>query len=211
MSLAFPILIGLLVALLAITPPGLINMTAAKISLQEGKTRAFIFALGATIVILIQTFLAVIFARFIDFNPEIVLVLRGVGLGIFLALTFYFFWTSKKFEPKKNEIKLRSKKNRFFLGMLLSALNFFPIPFYVFISVTLASYNYFIFQKFFIYSFVIGTGLGSYLAFYCYISLFKKFENKVTFIINNMNYIIGAITGLVSVLTLINIINTISN
>lgn len=206
MIFALPLFLGFITSAVGITPPGLINMTAAKVSIEEGRTRAFVFSLGATSIILVQTFIAIIFARFIDENPDIVILLRETGLAIFMVLTFYFFWTSKKMKPKEQNVKLRSKKSRFFLGMLLSALNFFPIPFYVFVSVTLATYNYFSFEKPFIYTFVFGSGIGALFAFYCYIAFFKKMETKTAFILNNMNYIIGSITGLVSIITLINVL-----
>jgi len=207
MTFALPLLLGFMTSAIGITPPGLINMTAAKVSILEGRTRAFVFASGAVVVILLQTFLAVIFAKFIDKNPSVVVLLREIGVVIFIILTFYFFSTSKKISTTPDTIKLRSKKSRFFLGMLLSALNFFPIPFYVFVSVTLASYNYFSFEKSFVYNFVIGSGVGSFFAFYCYIVFFKKLENKAEFLMKNMNYIIGSITGTVALITLINIIN----
>ncbi len=206
MGYALPLFLGFVTASVGIIPPGLINMTAAKVSLNEGRTRAMVFALGATVIILIQTFIAVLFARFIDKNPDIVILLREIGLAIFVVLTIFFFWKANRSSTEKKELKLRSKKSRFFLGMLLSALNFFPIPFYVFVSVTLASYNYFSFEKQFICTFVLGSGIGAFFAFYCYIAFFEKMETKTTFLIKNMNYIIGAITGLVSIITLINII-----
>jgi len=206
MGFAMPLVLGFITSSLGIIPPGLINMTAAKVSLKEGRTRALIFASGASVVVIFQTLIAVLFAHFIDENPQIVIMLREIGLAIFLALTFYFFLTAKKVKPKKKQVKLHSKKSRFFMGMLLSALNFFPIPFYVFVSISLASYNYFSFEKSFVYTFVFGSGVGSFFAFYCYIAFFKKMEDQTTFILKNMNYIIGSVTGLVSVLTLINII-----
>ncbi len=207
MTIVLPLFLGFLTSAIGITPPGLINMTAAKVSIEEGRTRAFVFAVGAVLIILVQTFLAVVFAKVIDQNPSVVILFREVGLVFFVGLTAYFFLTSKKIKRKKNEIKLKSKKSRFFLGMLLSALNLFPIPFYVFVSVTLASYNYFSFEKSFVYSFVIGSGLGALFAFYCYIVFFKKMERKTNFLLINMNYIIGSITGLVSIITLANIVN----
>lgn len=207
MNIALPVFLGFLTSAIGITPPGLINMTAAKVSIEEGRTRAFIFASGAVVIIFLQTFLAVFFAKFIDNNPSVVLMLREVGLIIFAALTVYFFFFAKNIKRKDDETRLKSKKSRFFLGMLLSALNFFPIPFYVFVSVTLASYDYFSFEKSFVNSFVFGSGLGAFFAFFCYIDFFKKMESKAEFLLKNMNYIIGSITGLVSVLTLINIIN----
>lgn len=207
MNFALPIFLGFLTSAIGITPPGLINMTAAKVSIEEGRQRAFIFAIGAVTIILLQAFLAVVFAKFIDGNPSVVILLREVGLVIFTALTFYFFLTSKKIKKKDDSTRLKSKRSRFFLGMLLSALNFFPIPFYVFVSVTLASYDYFSFEKSFVYSFVLGSGLGAMFAFYCYIAFFKKLESKTEFFMENMNYIIGSITGIVSLITLANIVN----
>ena len=180
-------------------------MTAAKVSVNEGRTRALIFAGGATAVVLLQTFLALIFAKFIDRNPEVNVLLREIGLAIFLALTIFFFWRGQHAPPVR-ELRLHSKRSRFFLGMLLSALNFFPIPFYVFVSISLASYDYFHFRNPDIPAFVLGSGIGAYLGFYCYIAFFKKLETRTQFILRNMNYIIGSITGFVSVVTLYNII-----
>lgn len=207
MGFALPLFLGFLTASAGITPPGLINMTAAKVSVREGRTQALIFALGATVVVLIQIFIAVIFAQFIDRNPDVLILLREIGLAIFIGLTIFFFLRGQSTQkPGKKQIKLHSKKSRFFLGMLLSALNFFPIPFYVFISITLASYNYFSFDNFFISTFVFGSGIGAFFAFYCYIAFFKKLEDKTTFILKNMNYIIGTITGIVSAFTMWNVI-----
>ncbi len=206
MGYALPLFLGFITASTGIIPPGLINMTAAKVSLNEGRTRALVFAAGATLVVLVQTFIAVLFARFIDRNPDVIILLREIGLAIFLVLTVYFFWIAKNPKKEKEDTKLKSKKSRFFLGMLLSALNFFPIPFYVFVSVTLATYNYFSFEKPFIYTFVAGSGIGAFFAFYCYIAFFRKLETKTKFLLNNMNYIIGSITGLVSLITFFHII-----
>lgn len=206
MGFALPLFLGFLASSVGITPPGLINMTAAKVGLKEGRTQALVFAAGASLVVLFQALIAVLFAKFLDKHPEIVIMLREIGLAVFGALTIYFFVTGRKVKHEKKEIKLHSKKSRFFMGMLLSALNFFPIPFYVFISITLASFNYFSFEKSFIYTFVFGSGIGAYFAFYCYIAFFKKMETRTAFILNNVNYIIGSVTGLISILTLVNIL-----
>lgn len=181
-------------------------MTAAKVSVKEGRAQALIFAAGATLVVLFQTYIAVVFARFIDANPDVLVLLREIGLGIFVALTVFFFWQGQT-EPQEAKVKFHSKRSRFFFGMLLSALNFFPIPFYVFISVTLASYRYFSFDDLYVLTFVLGSGLGAFFGFWCYIAFFKKLEARTTFLLRNMNYIIGTITALVSVITVCNIVN----
>ena len=194
-------------ATIGIFPPGLINMTAAKISLKDGKTRALVFVLGALIVVFIQTFIALIFARYIDSHQEIGLLFKEIGFVVFSILTIFFFFIAKK--PASNvqeKIKIKSKKSRFFLGMMISAINFFPIPYYVFMSISLASLGYFYFNETSIYFFTLGVVLGSFFVFYGYITFLKKLEAKTTFVSKNINYIIGSITAFVAFMSLLYIV-----
>ena len=92
------------------------------------------------------------------------------------------------------------------MGMLISAINFFPIPYYVFVSVTLASYHIFDFQPASIYSLVVGVVLGSLFVFYLYVLFFNKMKSKADYFMQNMNKIIGIITAIVALLTLYNVI-----
>ena len=206
MNVITSLFLGFITAFIGITPPGLINMTAAKVNLKEGKRSAYWFVLGAVIIIFCQASLAIFFAQFIKARPDVVVLLREVGFGIFLLLTIYFLFVAKKPKKKKGKIKKKSTSTRFFLGMLLSALNFFPIPYYVFVSVSLASYNLFYFDITSVLVFVTGVVLGSFLVFYCYITFFQKIQDKTDYLMRNMNTIIGSITGLVSLITLINIV-----
>jgi threonine/homoserine/homoserine lactone efflux protein len=206
MNLIISLFSGFISAFIGITPPGLLNMTAAKVSLKEGRRNAFWFVSGAVVVIFIQVYLAVLFARIINARPDIILLLREVGFGIFGSLTVYFLWIAKQPKIKQPKIKKQSKKKRFFLGMLLSALNFFPIPYYVFVSVSLYSYTVFSFDVTSVFTFVSGAVLGSVLVFYFYIAFFQKIEKKADYLLRNMNKIIGGITGLVAVITLVNIL-----
>jgi threonine/homoserine/homoserine lactone efflux protein len=206
MNLIISLLSGFITALIGITPPGLLNMTAAKVNLKEGKRNALWFVFGAVLIIFLQVYLAIQFARVINIRPDILILLRELGFGTFGTLTVYFLLIAKKPKIKKAKIKKSSKKTRFFLGMLLSSLNFFPIPYYVFVSITLSSYNIFSFNANSILIFVLGAVLGSTLVFYFYITFFEKIENKADYLLKNMNTIIGSITGLVSIVTFFNIV-----
>ena len=206
MNIVTSLFLGFFTAFIGIIPPGLINMTAAKVNLKEGKRNAMWFVLGAILVIFFQSFFAILFAKIINRRPDLVTLLREVGLGIFATLTLYFLVLAKKPKDKTRKFNKNSKTNRFFMGMLLSGLNFLPIPYYVFVSVTLASFKLFSFDTTSIFIFVNGVILGSFLVFYCYISFFNKIENKTDYVTKNMNTIIGSITGLISVITLWNVI-----
>jgi threonine/homoserine/homoserine lactone efflux protein len=203
-----PLFLGFAIAVIGILPPGLINMTAAKVSVVDGRNEAISFAIGASVIVFFQTFIAIQFAKFIYSRQDIITLLQEIGLFLFIAITIFLFWTARKPKKEKQEIKLHSKSNRFFLGMLISALNLFPIPFYVFVSVSLSSYGLFYFNSVHIYSFVSGVVVGSFTGFYLYILYFKNHQSKSDYLIKNGNYIIGTITGLISLVTFLKLINT---
>jgi threonine/homoserine/homoserine lactone efflux protein len=198
--------LGFISAFVGISPPGLINMTAVKVNLKEGKRTALWFVFGAVIIIFFQTFLALLFARVIDKSPSLILLLREIGCVIFALLTVYFLFVAKKPKIKGSNIKKYSNSSRFFLGMLLSALNFFPILYYVFLGITFASYQLFTFDFLSILIFVLGVVSGAFVVFYGYVVFFTKIESKADFFIQNMNKIIGTITGLIAVVTFLNIL-----
>jgi threonine/homoserine/homoserine lactone efflux protein len=202
MDFVLPLILGYCIAVLAVILPGLINMTAAKISLEEGKNEALSFAVGASIVVFVQTYVAVIFARFISIHLEIISLLQEIGILVFTAISVYFFWIAKKPTKQRKDIKIKDRTNRFYHGILLSMLNFLPVPFYVFTSISIASSGYFHFEKFEIINFVLGVMFGSFSVFYIYILSFKMIATKTIFLMKNINNIIGSITGIIAAFTL---------
>ena len=207
MQFFFPFLFGFLAAVIGIIPPGLINLTAAKISLIDGKNSALKFVFGALVVIFLQTYISVFFAQYINSHQGIVVLLREIGLVIFIALSVYFLKFARKHSDNSQTPNvIKSKRNRFLVGMFVSAINFFPIPYYVLISITLASYKRLNFELIQEFLFVFGVLLGSSMVFYLYVEFFNKMKNKADYFIANMNKIIGTITGIVALITLINLL-----
>ncbi|CDF80896.1 conserved hypothetical membran protein, lysine-t ype exporter LysE family [Formosa agariphila KMM 3901] len=208
MNITLIFFLGFIVSFIGVIPPGLLNMTAAKISLKEGYSRGIMFSVGACIIVLVQTFIAVIFARYLTKHPDVVNVLQRVALVIFILISVYFFFIAKGDGDvaNKNTPVARSKRSRFFQGMLMSALNMFPIPFQAYMSVTLASFGWLTFEQSDILAYVFGSGIGSFVMLYLYMFFFDKIESKRFKSQKNMNRFIGAITALVALVTLIQVI-----
>lgn len=208
MELIVPVILGFFVSFIATLLPGLLNMTAAKISLREGRVNAKLFSVGASFILFIQAYVAVTFARLINRSPDIIFNIQEAGVCIFGILTVYFLFFAKK-KDKEDEKdtdhlnKSRSRTGNFFLGALISALNFFAIPYYVFLGVYFSAQKVFEFTNLYILIFVTGVSLGAFLVFYLYILFFKKFEDKADFFMRNVNYFIGTVTGIIAVFTLI--------
>lgn len=206
MNITFIFFLGLIIALFGVVPPGLLNMTAAKISLKEGYSRGIMFSIGACITVLIQTFIAVIFARYLSNHPDIIDILQRVAFVIFVLITIYFLLIAEKDTNPEIEHHIKSKHNRLFFGMFLSTLNVFPIPYQAYMSITLASFGWLQFDMTSIASYVVGAAMGTFVTLYMYIFFFDKIKSKTLTSQKNMNYIIGGITGVISIFTLINII-----
>lgn len=206
MDITIIFFLGLLVALIGVIPPGLLNMTAAKISLKEGDTRGVMFSIGVCVIVLAQTYIAAIFARQLSNHLEIVDILQRVAFVIFVLITIYYLFVAKK-EPKKVLESVRwSKKGRFFQGVFLSAINIFPIPYQAYMTITLASFNWLDFSQISIISYVAGAAMGTFVMLYVYMFFFHRIKDKAITSQKSMNYLIGAITGVISIITLINII-----
>lgn len=205
MGVACILLMGVVIAILSVLPPGLLNMSAAKISLSEGRTRGVVFSIGASLVVLLQTYIGAAFARYLSIHQEVIDALRLIAFFLFLIITIYFLFIAKEKE-KKEEPTIKSKKSSFFYGMLLSVLNVFPIPYQAYMTVTLSSYGLMDFSKINIFSYIVGVSMGTFIALYLYIIFFDKIKIKSLTSKKNMNYIIGGITGLIAVVTLINVV-----
>lgn len=207
MDITFIFFLGLIIALVGVIPPGLLNMTAAKISLKEGHNRGIVFSIGVCCIVVAQTYIAAIFARYLSNHPEVVDILQRVAFVIFVLITVYFLFIVKEKPKTRIEPQMRSKHSRFFQGVFLSSINVFPIPYQAYMTVTLASAGWLDFEQISIMSYVAGAATGTFVMLYMYIFFFDKIKSKRMTSQKNMNYIIGGITGVISIVTLINIIN----
>ena len=193
-------ILGLVVSIIGIIIPGMLNMTIAKISVNENRNQALRFAFGAILVVFFQAFLGTYFAKFLDANPDFSEGLKKIGTLIFIAITIVFTILGMQ-AHKKNKItvEIENKKNRFLYGMALSAINMLAITLYAFTSLLLASKKWFYYDIISILMFSLAAAFGTYVVFYWYAVFFKKIEHKLVFIVKNMNFFIAFLTGLVAV------------
>lgn len=188
---------------LGVIPPGILNLNAAKISVEHGRTRAFVFTLGACLIVAVQAAVAVLIAEFLDFSGEQLDIIKKIGVVIFFCLSIYFF-VSAKVSSKPKEIGQIGKSNAFFKGLIFSLLNVFPIPFYSFVCTTLTTSENFFFTTADVIIFITAIVFGSFSAITLYILLFNKQKNTVNFS-KITNYILSAIVFCIAVYSFLNL------
>ncbi len=208
MTIFYNLLIGFFGSFIGVLPPGLINMYAAKISMREGRKRGLLFSVGVCITVMLQTYIALIFARYIGKHPEIVSMLQKVALGIFISLTIYFIFIAKDTRREIRNHGENSKRNRFFLGIFIAMLNLLPLPYWMYLSITFSAFGAFSFTQPQLLLAVIASGVGTFASLALYVQFFRAKEDSRKLKLN-MNYVIGLVTAVISIITFFKILRQI--
>jgi len=193
-----PLLTGFLAAFIGLIAPSMLNMTAAKTSLEKGKSNGLKFAAGAASVVIIQAFIAVYFANKI--TPDIIKKLQTVAIFVLLALAIFFFMQAQK---KFKAAGKNKKGNSFAVGFGMSSLNMLAVPFYLVAAKGSGISLVTPFQ----YIFVIGAALGAFSIFAIYATFAEVIAKKAQFIAKNINYILSILFIILAIITAVKVLS----
>ncbi len=199
------LLIGLAIGFLGVVPPGLLNLTAAKISIKQGSSSAHLFAIGASTVVIGQVYVGVFFSKLLLANESLLFIMEQVAAVAFVVLSIFFFiraWIDKKgqIEIKTN---VRSPGQLLGQGLILSVLNIFPIPFYIGFSSFLGGRGWFIFEQWHAYLFILGAVLGTYGMLSIYIKYIRRFSFDSSTFARKTNFVLSFLTFVIAVFTMV--------
>jgi len=194
-------------AFMATVPPGLLNMNAAKTSVEKGKSNGIIFSLGVSSMIMLQAIIAVYISKYLHRNPDIVEVLLKIAVLVFAFFAIYFFMAARNNRKKVVKTVKISKRNSFFKGMLLAALNLLTIPYYSGLNIMWNASGWIKFQVWDIVIFVLAAGCGTFSVLYMYTIYFNKLENKTNRFSKNSNYILSVLMLVLLAITVYRIFN----
>ncbi|MGI9532036.1 LysE family translocator [Lutimonas sp.] len=205
MSLVLHFIFGFSTSFLGMVFPSMLNMTTVKISLERGKTKANYFAFGVATTVIVQAYIAVFLSEYLMKHPDVIDVLQTLSSVIFAGLAAYFFLAFKKDKQKDTSIK-KDCRNTFLIGLLLSAVNMFSIPFYYGVTTFLGSQGLFQLKSSHVFLFVAGSAIGSFMILWVYPHFIRKISKKERNQKYNMNLILGSLTAAFSLLTLVRMI-----
>jgi threonine/homoserine/homoserine lactone efflux protein len=195
-------------AFMATVPPGLLNMNAAKTSVEKGKVAGLMFCLGVAITIMIQAYAGVLISKFLYKNPDVIVVLQKAALIVFAGFALFFFLKARRNREKPLTLTPISRKNSFFKGVLLAGLNFLTIPYYSALNAMWNSSGWIQFAFWDIAIFILAAGCGSFTMLYLYTVYFNKLEARKSAFSKNSNYVLSLLMTILLVITLIRIYYT---
>ena len=187
MDYILPLIVGFVAAFVGLLAPSMLNMTAAKTSLEKGKSAGIQFAAGAASVVTIQAFIAVYFANKI--TPEIIKTLQKAAFFVLMGLAIFFFMQArKKFKAEGSD----KKGSTFIIGMGMSSLNMLAVPFYLAMAKVGEEYGMILDIPYSLV-YVVGAVLGAFSLFAIYASFASIIAKKAAFIAKNINYILAGL------------------
>lgn len=197
-------LITYFAALLGVVPPGLVNMSVAKTSLHKGKENGVYVGIGASLAVLVQALIALSLTRYIFNNPFVKNILLRAGLVIFIIMGVYFLIMAQR-KRKEVEITPTSGMRSVTKGIMIGALNIFPIPYFVAISAALnvnGRVEYHLLNN---TVFVLAASLGTFTTLYLYAFFFARIEAEGNFFARYSNYFMAGLMLVLVVITFIRI------
>ncbi len=164
-------------------------------------------AIGASVVVVLQALVAVLLAKYIFFNPFVKNILLRTGAVIFFFMAIYFFAKAKQ---RRTKIKVyrHNDTRSFFKGVMMSAINVLPIPYFCAIGAGMSVSGKIEYDAPRIITFIIAAGLGTFVTLYFYVYSFLKIEKKTASIAKYSNYFMGVLMLILVIITLIRIIYT---
>ena len=178
-------------AFVGVFPPGLVNMSVVKMSLERTQNDGFLMAVGASVTVFFQALAGVILARYIFRHPEAEGMLLRTGLVI-LAILFVFFLIQGNRKQHIKQIKSVSGWS-FFKGLGVSAINLFPIPFFVVLSTLQKKSPEMAYTPITIFVFSLAACLGTFLMLYLYIVSFRKLDEKLPKLKRYSNFVMAVL------------------
>jgi len=204
MSYIVHIFLGFLMAFVGLIPPGMLNMSAVRTSIEMGKKAAILFSLGAAAVVIPQAYIALSFAQYFVNHPEIIDRLTIAGVIVLFGLSIFFFVQARKRFRGEGKNK---RGDYFLIGMIMSVMNMLAIPFYLLMSTILKNKGLLIMEQPYINFFVFGVFVGAFSLFFVYVLFAYFIERRAQFIARNINYILSILFLFLGILTLIKMMN----
>jgi threonine/homoserine/homoserine lactone efflux protein len=189
---------GLFISFLGTLPLGTLNIAAMQISISDGTRPAIYFALGALLVEVIYVRISLVAMDWVRKRKKLFRFLEWFTVLIITALAVSSFIAAADPEEKKN-VLLSYSFHRFWLGVLLSALNPVQIPFWFGWSTVLFTKKILQPKNSHYNVYIIGIGVGTFIGNLVFIFGGRLLVDRL----NNNQHIIQYVIGTIFAITAI--------
>ena len=153
---------GLFISFLGTLPLGTMNIAAMQIAISDGIPPAMYYVLGALLVEMIYVRVSLVAMQWVLKHKKLFRWLEWISIVVILALAVSSFVASADPAVKKN-VLLSGGIHRFWLGVIMSALNPVQIPFWFGWSTVLFTKNVLEHKSSHYNIYIAGIGSGTFI------------------------------------------------
>jgi len=190
---------GMGISFLGTLPLGTLNVAAMQISVTDGLRPAIYFAIGALIVETIYVRLSLVAMDWVRKQKKLFRWLQWFTVLIIVALAVSSIVAAASPHVKKNII-LSHTIHRFWLGIIMSAINPVQIPFWFGWSTALLTKKILQPRTDHYNTYIAGIGLGTFTGFLVFIFGGQLIVNRLNAHQNVVNWVIGGIFALTAII-----------
>lgn len=201
-SLFMHFLIGLIASFIGSLPFGVLNLTMVETVVKRGNKSGRDFAIGASIIEIIQAFIAIWFLDWFVHNPEVESNIKIAAVPILIILGIVFIIR----DPHCKLQAVEYKGSPILKSIYLSLLNPLVIPFWIFCSGYFHSAAWIDFGPYQLILFIAGIGFGKYFSLIAYGAVRKQIVKRLDFFnlcFNRMIAIVFILLGLIQAANLV--------
>jgi len=192
---------GLFISFLGTLPLGTLNIAAIQIAVTDGIRPSLYFACAVLLVEIIYVRVSLVAMDWVRKQQRLFRILEWVTLLIILALAVSSFVVAADPSVKKN-VMLSNSIHRFFLGLMMSAINPMQIPFWFGWSTILFSKKVLLPKSNHYNSYIAGIGFGTFTGMCLFIFGGRFLVDSLNAHQKTLNWIIGGIFGITAIIQL---------
>jgi threonine/homoserine/homoserine lactone efflux protein len=165
--------IGLIANFIGYIPPGNINLTLVKITMDRGLKQAMLFIISFSSVEFFFTYFIMHAAKWLSAEVRLDTIIDWVMVVLFSVLGA-ITWIHRKKPPEANYSEHESIR----YGILLGFLNPVQIPFWMITGTYLITHEWIVDGQIALVIFSIGAAAGAFLALFLYAKFAKYIQDK---------------------------------
>jgi threonine/homoserine/homoserine lactone efflux protein len=194
-------IIGLVVSFLGSIPLGTVNLAVVQTTINSNFKAGFYFALGATIIELIYSAIAIKFIAVLMNNSNLDLTIQIFTVPAFFILGLFYF----RKKEQSQIVKVKSSRS-FYNGLFIGLINPLQIPFWIGYGSYLLSNGWIKNDNNLINIFIVGITVGTLLVLSMIALLSKTILAKADLKTKYVNKGIGIILFLLSTYQLVRLL-----
>lgn len=182
---------GFIISFLGTLPLGTMNVTATSISITQGYTAGFIFALGTLMIEIVCVYIVLQAMQWVNRQQRFFRIFDWLTAVLILMLSLSCFIAAIKMKSFGNSVFTNYHLPPFVLGLLLSVLNPLHIPFWFGWSTILMNKKILIPQQKYFLIYISGISMGTIAGFDVFIYGGNYIVQQLSDKQNILNWIVG--------------------